>query len=300
MSQIGKFILSNDKLEVVLESIDWILKFASHCNGKFFGGYVRDVIVPRMKDPKCNVSFKDVDIWFTNDKDADNFVVLMKDTFNLKHGCFPRENNSTEYKFKRTQYYVLNNICNFNIDVVVSEYFPVDDFNVNLLTYYIVDGAKKLKAMDCNTKDFLIECIHKKEAHILDSYVKKLNSGDYRSSPHINRVNERYIAKGWTIIYDGIKIKQVMSLSLNHTVSLTKKEFKQLTEKKLNNQLQERMLLDKFTEMDNILQEAIRNRNKAFYDCIVNFNIIDKNFICDNLIQHPGNNTINELISRKI
>jgi hypothetical protein len=223
MSQIGKFTVNNDILEVVLGSIDWILKFASYHNGKFFGGYVRDVIVPRMKDPKCNVSFKDVDIWFRTDKDADNFVELMKNTFELHRGLFPRENNSTEYKFKRTQYYVLNNVCNFNIDVVVSEKFPVNDFNVNLLTYYIIDGVKVLKSMGFNNKDFLIECIHKKETFILYSYVEQLNSKDHRSRAHIKRFNERYIAKGWTIIHNNVKITEPISLKDNDGLRLTKK-----------------------------------------------------------------------------
>lgn len=210
MSQIGKSKIYDHELEITLKCIDRILALASHYNGKFFGGYVRDVIVPRMKDPNCNVSFKDVDIWFTSDKDAEGFSDVMRFTEKMR-SCQPSRTSENEYKFKRTQYLVPNNACHFFIDVIVSKNFPVNDFNVNFLTYSLVDGVKTLEAMGFYFKDLLIESIHKKEAYMLGLYAKELNRKDWALNAHTTRFNERYIARGWTIIYDGVKITKAIT-----------------------------------------------------------------------------------------
>ncbi len=305
MSQIGKFKVNKDNLETTLKCIDRMLGLASYCGGKFFGGYVRDVIVPRMKNPNCDVSFKDVDIWFTSDEDAEEFVKLMKTTEKI----FDRQihtNQSIEYKFKRTQYYFLNEACPFNIDVIVSKTFPVNDFDVNFLTYYVKDAVRRLNAMGSYEEHFLIECINKKEIHMLDSYADELSRKDWGFHAHKRRFNERYIAKGWTIIYDGVKITNPISGSFKGLVAETKRESKELEKlegtKNLENikksekinKLEKTRKLNKFIEMDKLLQEAIINRNKAFYDCIVDFEIIDKSFVSNNLVDYPKH-TVNSL-----
>lgn len=60
--------------ELALKKINKILKLAYKYNGGVFGGYLRDVIVPRMKDPSCKVYFKDVDIWFASKYNAAEFI----------------------------------------------------------------------------------------------------------------------------------------------------------------------------------------------------------------------------------
>jgi len=290
MSKICKYEVTKENLEITLKCINRMLSVASHFDGKFFGGYVRDVVVPRTKDPNCDVSFKDVDIWFTNDKDAEEFVRIMKVTEKMNEFKDPFLNTSPKYKFKRTQYCVPNKACPFFIDVVVSEKFPVNDFDVNFLTYYVVDGAKKLKAMGFNDKDCLIESIHNKEARMLESYAEELNQKNKLSFRYKCRFNDRYIARGWTIIYNDIRITTpILTNFPDHFVKLKAKAKEAKEVKKEETTLPKETTLDKFIKADNLLKEAVLNRNKAFYDCIVDLKITDTEFICDNLADYRAN-----------
>ena len=64
--------------------IDDCIKIASNYASKVFGGYVRDVVVPKMLDYRRKCEFKDVDIWFKTDIDADLFINDMKDIYNFQ------------------------------------------------------------------------------------------------------------------------------------------------------------------------------------------------------------------------
>jgi hypothetical protein len=297
MSKICRYNVNKENLEITLKCIDRMLSVASHYNGKFFGGYVRDVVVPRTKDPNCDVSFKDVDIWFTNGKDAESFVDVMKITEKMYGFKDPFLNTSPKYKFKRTQYCVPNKACSFFIDVVVSKDFPVNDFDVNFLTYYVADGIKKLKTMGFNDIDCLVESIHKKEARMLISYAEVLKPENKLSYGYAVRFNDRYIGRGWTIIYDDIRITTpILSNFSDHLVGL-KAKAKEV--KKEETTLPKETTLDKFIKADNLLKEAVLNRNKAFYDCIVDLKITDKEFISSNLADYRAN-TSNGLYKFKI
>jgi len=281
MSKICRYEVNKENLEITLKCIDRMLSVASHFNGRFFGGYVRDVVVPRMKDPNCDVSFKDVDIWFTNDGDAECFVEIMKITEKMDGFKNPFLNTSPKYKFKRTQYCVPNKACPFFIDVVVSEKFPVNDFDVNFLTYYVEDGIRGLKAMGFNNVDCLVESIHKKEARMLESYAEELNPKNKLSFGHKNRFNDRYIARGWTIIYNDIRI--TTPIFRNFTGHFAELKFKAKEVKKEEITLPKETSLDKFIKLENMLKDAVINRNKAFLDCVKELNINDTKFIRDNL-----------------
>ena len=75
------YTLTKSQPDLAINMIEECLIIAGGYYGSVFGGYVRDVIVPRSYNPKCNVEFKDVDLWFTNQKDADNFVEAMGKSF---------------------------------------------------------------------------------------------------------------------------------------------------------------------------------------------------------------------------
>lgn len=118
----------------VIDQVDEIILCAAKHNGKVFGGYVRDVIVP-MKFHKCTtlgVDFNDLDFWFTKQEDADNFVkemeLLSSDDFNQTGGTERYPFKVQHHKFNINNSY----IC---VDVVVSDFYPVCDFSVNLLSW---------------------------------------------------------------------------------------------------------------------------------------------------------------------
>jgi hypothetical protein len=293
MSKICRYNVNKENLEITLKCIDRMLSVASHYNGKFFGGYVRDVVVPRTKDPNCDVSFKDVDIWFTNGKDAESFVDVMKITEKMYEFKDPFLNTSPKYKFKRTQYCVPNKACSFFIDVVVSKDFPVNDFDVNFLTYYVADGIKKLKTMGFNDIDCLVESIHKKEARMLISYAEVLKPENKLSYGYAVRFNDRYIGRGWTIIYDDIRITTpILTNFLGHLAEL-KAKAKEVKPQ----ETKEETTLDKFIKLENILKDTVINRNKAFLDCIKELDINDTKYIRDNLTDYDAKYTVNTLKS---
>jgi hypothetical protein len=183
------------------------LRVAGKCGGKVFGGYVRDVIVP-LNNGNTPKNFKDVDIWFRSQGEADCFIDEMgsKITLGLNHYY---QGNDNPYSFSRVQYNLIDSATNVIlawIDVIVSEKFPVNDFDVNNLTYQITSKQdvdyhsaiqKVYNGYDAAT---LIKSIRKKECKIMKSYIDVLLDNDKHKS-HIarTRVTKRYIGRGWIV-----------------------------------------------------------------------------------------------------
>ena len=57
-------LLSESHRDLAINMINECLETAGSFGGKVFGGYVRDVIVPRLANRECSVKFNDVDVWF--------------------------------------------------------------------------------------------------------------------------------------------------------------------------------------------------------------------------------------------
>jgi hypothetical protein len=154
--------------------IDNCIKIASNYEGKVFGGYVRDVVIPKISNPRCKCEFKDVDIWFKTGIDSDLFINDMKDIYDFR--IVPElsiDDDNYHYKFNRTQYHLFIEDVVIWFDIVISECFPVDDFDVNYLTYSYKDN---LELIECESeyydKDNLINSINNKKMIILPEYVK--------------------------------------------------------------------------------------------------------------------------------
>ena len=90
---------------IVLNQIIDCIKCASMCGGKVFGGFVRDVIVPRLHDSKCKINFKDVAIWFKTEADANNFIMSMGRL--LEENYISTTTDSYPGAFNRQQYNLL-------------------------------------------------------------------------------------------------------------------------------------------------------------------------------------------------
>ena len=213
-------------VETILRFIDDILVSAGEYGGKAFGRFPRNVIVQRMKDRSCYVCFDNVDVWFTSEDGFREFLETMEGkAVNPKaQYSFTRvlpENNGTivmeRYGSNWKQYKLSwpgRNIVRIN--TIVSKEFPVDDFDVNCLTYTCKRDystgekiiTKELKAEGGHQKEDLISAINNKEARMLDSYGKKI-----MNHCAIIRIN-RFIMKGWTVKCGEILIKQ--PISANH------------------------------------------------------------------------------------
>lgn len=197
--------------------IDKVLSIAGNHNGKVFGGYVRDVIVPRLDNPTAKVYFNDVDIWFTNQKDADLFIDNTRSCLTFLDKRFDFDNSRPgsnikpgmmHYTFGRVQYqlYKADKFISF-FDVVVSETIPVDDFDVNCLNYQYTDKGKIVRYCSNNTDTVVIEeiiqKIKNKTAFMLSSYVPKMYTktsyGIIDYLYFVNRLNKKYLSRGWTI-----------------------------------------------------------------------------------------------------
>lgn len=188
-----------------LNKINKIIDIAHKYNGKIFGGFVRDVIVPRLKDPSSKVYFKDVDIWFINKYNACDFVNEMNQKYDFKHQ--PQhsiDKDDVEYPFTREQYHLYKDSkCLAWFDIVISETFPVNDFDVNFLSYCKGELKSEHKS---KSKEEIIAAINRKEMTITDEYYQKasnpynLHWPNHKSSLHTARIYHRYLKNGWTII----------------------------------------------------------------------------------------------------
>lgn len=187
-------------LEMVLAQINDMIAIASGYGGAVFGGYVRDVLVPRKFTPGCPVQFKDVDLWFSNGSACAKFLERMGDRLKIVTD-FPVE--SDLYEFERQQYHLFSHgTCLAWVDVVVSKTFPVNDFDINYLIYRNRNGLGTFGTFSEVPVSKLMDRINSKTVRILPGYVKIITDGSNPNSHvHQRRVQERYLKRGWKVFY---------------------------------------------------------------------------------------------------
>ena len=179
-------------MEHKVEVAKKILTIASDHDGQVYGGFVRDVIVPRINDPNCDVSFKDVDIWFRGKIAETHFICELVKNFNIQSESSPWNReidySNQDINFFRNQYRIYSkNEFLFYIDVITSDKLPVNDFYVNCITYkYTGKEFEKINDnhMTCSFKD--------KTAIMFEDYnpVEPL---------YYARINRIFFLKGWTV-----------------------------------------------------------------------------------------------------
>jgi hypothetical protein len=183
---------------MMLKYIEDCIKIASNCDGKVFGGYVRDLINQN--------NFKDVDIWFKNQTQADLFInqVKSKYIFNIVDS-FTIKNNM-HYTFDRIQYHLfIGDIVWF--DIVISDILPVDDFYINCLLYYYKNDVDVLESATSRyDKDTLINFIKNKDATMLLSYTNKLIN-EITYPVHFGRIHRIFLNNNWIVRYNDIIFK---------------------------------------------------------------------------------------------
>ena len=137
------------------------------------------------------------------------------------------ERKNVLYNWPRNQYHLyIWNVCVSFIDVIVSSELPVNDFDVNHLTYcyrpnslfntYIWgdcgDVAVEGRVKESVTIDFLQKCILNKVATMDREYIDMLSDEEY-GMDRLERVQNRYIKRGWKIMVGERELKLETSLT---------------------------------------------------------------------------------------
>lgn len=196
------------------------LVYISKYNGYVYGGFVRDFLVPLIvyEQKFDDLDFKDIDIWFSNECEAEAFIKsfqqnspkLIPDAINQ---VIPLEEYGCGQHFTRKKYYFCyNHVALFMVDVVIAQQLPVNDFSVNLLMFQAKDHDLTQSSLSCFSVGenpdgdyykysvlILIEMIANYQTDILKGY-RQMSSypiADYR---HIVKSRcERMVKWGWSL-----------------------------------------------------------------------------------------------------
>ncbi len=185
-----------------------ILPIAAKHNGKVFGGFVRDILVPRLvfQNPlkECD-NFKDVDLWFISAEDARSFGkeigLYCPDSIGEPHASAKNVSDPTLYEFNVYHNFIskAEQPVSF-VDIIIAPELPVNDFNVNRLVAQVFDkeGKYELTSHD-KPKSDLLNCISSKTVYMCPEYFDKIEKRDGHSLKIINRIKTRYIDRGWRV-----------------------------------------------------------------------------------------------------
>ena len=277
MSVTGTILMNDTKLEQNLDKIGSCIKIASDHDGKVFGEYVRDVIIPRLKDPFCNISFTTIKFWFKTKNDAISAILKMKKSYVLT-------NTPGSTNFER---YLMDNIY---FEIIVSDNFPVNDDNdVDYLTYdwcnYSDYDLGRFGKFESQHKSYdyktLIDLIHRKEMTLLslreiDAISVGMGSNELigttvisRNSDYVKRMND-YISKGWTIRYNGDVIGKFIVKIINPDTAISSKPTISDLKKKA---------FQSMIEINKDAKSILTKRYDALVECNVHYKLIDVDFM---------------------
>jgi hypothetical protein len=184
-------------MEHKIEVAKKILTIANNYDGQVYGGFVRDVIVPIMNDSNCDLSFKDVDIWFQDAIAVPHFICELVKHFKIESEKDSQWNRELEYndsnsKFSRRQYRIYSkDEFLFHIDVIISDKLPVNDFYINTVTYRCIENGFEAAHNPIN--------IH---LYFTNKIVLMFNNYNPENLAYYNRINRIFFSKGWTVRCD--------------------------------------------------------------------------------------------------
>lgn len=209
------------KRTVINFIINECLVIAGKHNGKVYGGFVRDVLVPltgNNGDYGKTSEWKDVDLWFSNDTDAKAFIKDMGRKLKpvkYDHSLNEKQKNAL-YSFPRLQYHLyIWNILVAWIDVCISPTLPVNDFNINHLAFQYRPGSissyiwgvsndikgdytMTVEGVCKYTAEELKSNIAGKVAIMDREHIDMLSDEEY-GPDRLTRIQNRYMNRGWTI-----------------------------------------------------------------------------------------------------
>lgn len=226
-------------VETYLQHIEKALFIAGKYNGKAFGSFVRDTIVLRIKDPLCNVSFNIIGLWFLTGNCANSFVEHIQTKLGLNYQ-FKGIASSALHDVMITSYGVSGQRYSLSMhgthiasfDIIFSETFPVNDFDVNCLTYLCKKEfrngmstviTKELQAQGNFEKEQLIEAIINKHASLFIGYANKA----IKNLDNIVRIND-LITSGWTVTFEDDKFTKPINkyhiINILHKLDLNERQ----------------------------------------------------------------------------
>lgn len=207
--EILRHDISNFTYESIIGSVNKLLICAGVYKGKFYGSFVRDVVVPRLFDNKLKPKFKKIKIWFETHENADKFMI--------NYGAYLKLDNTIRYnnfnkqisKNQKTNYFLFEHDTKIvRINIIVSPKFPTNKLHIDNLIYYFEGTDLKSKSLGNYSVESLVDSIIKKEAIISTEYIKILKE----TKNHNDRSKFLFLAKdGWTFSY--LKPFSVNSLS---------------------------------------------------------------------------------------
>lgn len=175
-----------------------VLDIATQNDGKVFGGFVRDVIVPYLNNKETSKP-KDMDLWFTCEECLIKFGSLMKLKYpSSKNYDYFYVKNCVSYGVNIKRYHLRIEFEEqfMHLDLVLSDEIPVNDFKFNTLCYSYQDGV----FVPFNYSEKKIQQILNKEAHMLPNYIPIIKSKiDNLGMRTIKRIQERYVNIGYKV-----------------------------------------------------------------------------------------------------
>tara|TARA_R100000750_G_C2342733_1_gene94879 strand:- start:1194 stop:1934 length:741 start_codon:yes stop_codon:yes gene_type:complete len=185
------------------------LSVAGKYNGKCYGGFVRDVLVP-LSANRGNSNFvsnwKDVDIWFTTETDMKSFIKDMGRKLKAVRyqQSITEEKKNVLYNWPRNQYHLyIWNICVSFVDVIVFNTYIWGDCG---------DVTVEGKVRESVTVDYIQKCIINKVATMDREYIDMLSDEEH-GLDRLERIQKRYINRGWKVMVGEKELKLGSSLT---------------------------------------------------------------------------------------
>lgn len=167
------------KREIKVEQAKCLVKLASSCSGKAFGEFVRNMIILKNEDSQY------INLWFTSESDAERFILKAKMKLNFLE--LERNIYSLFYESNHVIY----------VKIFVENKLPVEDFDVNCLTYYYENNVFFLDREILTIKvDLIIESVMNKKMLMFYKYGKNLDDSKLK-------IISTYSENDWKIRYNG-------------------------------------------------------------------------------------------------
>jgi hypothetical protein len=203
---------NNRTSEQIKFTADFIIKVVAPIvtkhNGKIFGGFIRDIIIPYTQfcqelTPLNN--FKDVDFWFPSQEDLFNFLKEAPIKSNNFDWMLNPSNSNSLYEFATFNGLLKKESLPLSfVDLVVSPEFPVNDFDINAVAFDMEDGRIRLEPMSTiDTLEKLVENVRNKMVYMRPTYLFKIeNANKFHKNLILDRIQNRYINRGWKVMVD--------------------------------------------------------------------------------------------------
>lgn len=225
----------------VLQIIEGVIMLAGEYDGRVYGSYVRNVIVPRLKDPNCICEYDRIGIMFPDFVKKDGFIKEMQlkydgfvkkhDQFMLTEGIFIADINlftnrvHSAYDVNELEYYYDHKQLYFH-DLLHHLIYPLTTCQLDMTKFYESPIVNNILHKTVNVMPTLLQVFETKDLKMQQYYVDELNT--------------LFINKGWIV--------QFKDLVFNKTIML-----EDLTENVLNEFKKVQTKLEKYTKQRDLL-----------------------------------------------